>query len=122
MDTGPPLGGVVHVRIGVRDLGRAAAFYEGLFGWQIVEVGSAEVVFRAPGGLRGVLWAAGEPSTTGPELYVRVASVDDALKRAASLGGARLVRPGPGPYGGRVAQVLDPEGNRVWLWEGGNVA
>lgn len=112
-----PAGGVAHVRIAVRDLGRAAAFYRALFGWAIVGEGPGELRFRAPGGMRGAFWAAGEPSTAGPELYVRVDELDATVKRAVALGGARLARPGPGPGGGRVAQVLDTEGNRVCLWE-----
>lgn len=112
-----PAGGVAHVRIAVRDLRRAAAFYRALFGWAIVGEGPGELRFRAPGGMRGAFWADGEPSTAGPELYVRVEGLDAAVKRAVALGGARLARPGPGPAGGRMAQVLDTEGNRVCLWE-----
>lgn len=114
---GTPAGGVVHVRIAVRDLARAAAFYRALFGWTIEGEAPGELRFRAPGGLGGAFWASGEPSTAGPELYVRVEGVDAVVKRAVELGGARLARPGPGPTGGRVAQVMDPEGNRVGLWE-----
>lgn len=110
-------GAVAHVRIAVRDLRRAAAFYRAMFGWTIVEEAAGEARFHAPGGLDGALWAAGEPSTAGVELYVRVVGLDDAVRRAVALGGARLARPGPGPRGGRVAQVMDPEGNRVGLWE-----
>lgn len=118
-DNGTPAGGVAHVRIAARDLGRAAAFYRALFGWEIVGEASGELRFRAPGGMDGAFWAAGEPSTAGPELYVRVVALDEVVRRAVALGGARLARPGPGPAGGRVAQVMDPEGNRVGLWEAG---
>ncbi|MFZ5480078.1 MAG: VOC family protein [Myxococcota bacterium] len=116
--TGVPPGGVARVRIAARDVRRAARFYEALFGWRVVGESPGELWFRAPGGLCGAFWASGEPSTAGPELYVRVESVDDALRAATALGGARLVRPGPGPAGVRVAQVMDTEGNRVCLWEG----
>lgn len=110
-------GEVAHVRIAVADLGRAARFYGALFGWIVEEPSGTELSFRAPGGFGGVFWSAGEPSTAGPELYIRVACLEVALGRALELGAARLVRPGPGPAGGRSAQVLDPEGNRVCLWE-----
>jgi predicted enzyme related to lactoylglutathione lyase len=105
-------GEVVLVCIHVRDSARAEAFYRVLFGW-VLDGGA----FRTPGGLRGV-FRKGAPSTAGPELYVRVPKLEAALARAVSLGGTPLVRPGPGPDGGRIAQVLDPEGNRIGLWEG----
>lgn len=110
---------MAHVRISVADLRRAAMFYGALFGWVIVGETSGELHFLAPDGLRGAFWSSGEPSTAGPEIYIRVASIEDTLKRALELGGARLVRAGPGPRGGRVAQLVDPEGNRVGLWSPG---
>lgn len=110
-------GDVVLLRIHARDPARAACFYAALFGW-IVEgsAATAGLRFRTPSGLRGV-FRRGEPSTAGPEIYVAVRDLDEALPRAVALGGAALVRPGPGPEGARVAQVLDPEGNRIGLWE-----
>ncbi len=113
MGTAAREGEVVLIRIHVREPGRAAAFYRALFGWALSGSG---LVFRTPGGLKGV-FRRGEPSTAGPEIYVGVLDLDGTLRRAVSLGGVTLVRPGPGPDGGRVAQVLDPEGNRIGLWE-----
>jgi predicted enzyme related to lactoylglutathione lyase len=110
-------GEVVLVRIHAREPARAARFYAGLFGWRVGGAGPAGLAFRTPAGLRGV-FRVGEPSTAGPELFVAVASLDAALLQSQALGGSTLVRPGPGPGGGRVAVVLDPEGNRIGLFEG----
>jgi len=111
------VGDVVHLRLAVRDVSRAAAFYSELFGWEVITEAGGERQFRTPGGLGGAFWPSGEPSTAGPEFYVRVVSVAATVRRAIELGGARLVRPGPVQGGRRVAQIVDPEGNRVGLWE-----
>lgn len=121
MGTGPRDGEVVMLRIHVRHPGRAAAFYASLFGWTVGPVSGGIQVFRTPGGLRGV-FRRGEPSTAGPEIYVGVSDLEGALRRAVALGGVTLVRPGPGPAGGRVALVLDPEGNRIGLLDGDVIA
>lgn len=107
-------GEVVLIRLHVRDPARASAFYAALFGWWIAPDG---VVFVTPGGLRGA-FRRGEPSTAGPEIFVGVVDLDAAVRDAVRLGGVAIVRPGPGPEGGRLAQLLDPEGNRIGLWEG----
>ncbi len=104
------------LRIHARDPARAACFYAALFGWRVGRPGALGLGFRTPGGLCGV-FRQGEPSTAGPEIFVGVASLEEALPRAVALGGRALVRPGPSPDGGRVALVLDPEGNRIGLCE-----
>ncbi|MDP2311220.1 MAG: VOC family protein [Pseudomonadota bacterium] len=109
-------GDVVMLRIHARDTARAACFYAALFGWIVGEPGAAGLAFSTPGGLRGV-FRQGEPSTAGPEIFVGVADLGAALRRAVALGAMALVRPGPAPGGGRVAVVLDPEGNRIGLFE-----
>jgi predicted enzyme related to lactoylglutathione lyase len=109
----PREGEVVLIRIHVRDAARAAAFYQALFGWRLHAEGAA---FETAGGLRGT-FRRGEPSTAGPEIYVGTVDLDGAVRRAVRLGGVAIVRPGPGPDGSRIAQVLDPEGNRIGLWE-----
>lgn len=107
---------MVLLRIHARDPARAACFYAALFGWIIGEPGAAGLAFCTPGGLRGV-FRGGEPSTAGPEIFVGVPDLKTAMPRAVTLGGMALVRPGPAPGGGRVAVVLDPEGNRIGLFE-----
>jgi predicted enzyme related to lactoylglutathione lyase len=109
-------GEVVLLRLHAREPARAARFYAGLFGWTVGASTPSGLGFHTPGGLAGV-FRVGEPSTAGPEIYVRVARLEPALARAVELGGVALVRPGPAPDGGRVAQVLDPEGNRIGLFE-----
>lgn len=111
-------GELVLLQIAALDPARAARFYAGLFGWQCGGVSPAGVPFRTTGGLHG-LFRSGDPSTAGPELYVAVADLALAVGRGVALGGSTLVRPGPARGGGRAAVLLDPEGNRIGLWEAG---
>lgn len=113
---GPP-GELAHVRIAVRDAARAAAFYEAMFGWVIGPASGTGTTFRMPGGIEGAFWPNADPCAGGPELYVRVHGLERLLALAVRLGGARVARPAPWPAGGRVAVLLDTEGNRVGLWE-----
>lgn len=113
-----PPGCLAHLRLAVLDLERAARFYERCFGWQVTGEAPGVLSFLAPGGLAGSFWLGGEPSSAGPELYVEVVAIEAVVRRAIELGGARIARVGPGPGGVRVAQLLDPEGNRICVWEG----
>lgn len=110
-------GQVVHVRIAARDPRRAAAFYVECFGWRLLAEDAAGVRFEAPGGLRGCFWSGGEPSSAGPELHVAVHGIEQVVKQALARGALRIARIGPGPEGGRLALLLDPEGNRIGVWE-----
>ncbi len=117
MSEGVREGELALVRIHAHLPERAARFYAALFGWVIAPPRPGGVAFCTPEGLHGA-FRAGEPSSAGPELYVRVSRLEIALALAVRLGGTALVRPGPDPGGaGRVAQVLDPEGNRIGLFE-----
>ena len=110
-------GRLAHLRLAVRDLHRAARFYQRCFGWRVTTVEPANLGFLAPGGLEGSFWLGGEPSSAGPELYLEVVAIEAVVRRAIELGGCRIARVGPGPGGVRVAQLLDPEGNRICVWE-----
>lgn len=113
----PPLpGNLALLRIQAHNPARAASFYAALFGWTVGATDEAGVHFTTPGGLRGV-FRAGEPSTGGPHVYVRVGDLAAAIARACALGGQVAARPGPGPDGARVALVVDTEGNLVGMLE-----
>jgi predicted lactoylglutathione lyase len=113
------------VTLGVRDLGRARAFYEAL-GWRGQEV--EETVFFQAGPMVLVLWAtaklaadSGVPDDgrgfDGVTLAqnVRSAGEVDAVVAAAAGAGATVTRrPGPTFYGGYAGVFLDPDGH---AWE-----
>ena len=110
-------GQLVHLRLAVVDPRRAAAFYGAVFGWRVLGEGADGIQFEAPGGLRGTFWVGGQPSSAGPELFLEVRGIEAVVRRALALGALRIARVGPGPGGVRLAQLLDPEGNRVGVWE-----
>jgi len=112
-----PTGALVHVRIAARDPRRAASFYADCFGWRAVGEDAAGVRFEAPGGLQGRFWSGGEPCSAGPELYVAVQGIDEAVRRALARGAVRIARVAQDASGARVALLLDTEGNRIGLWE-----
>jgi predicted lactoylglutathione lyase len=114
------------VTLGVDDLGRSRAFYEGL-GWHGQEV--EETVFFQAGCLVLALWGRdalaadaglggrqGDPEFAGIVLAHNVrdrAEVDDLLQRAADLGGRITRAAAPTFYGGYAGYFADPDGH-VW--------
>jgi predicted enzyme related to lactoylglutathione lyase len=106
---------VVHWEIIATDPDRQAAFYRGLFNW---DVGDGPI--RAvPAGLGGP-----EPGPSGHiragdrpavALYVQVRDLGASLGRARELGGVVLAEPFDIPGGPTIAAIADPEGNPVGL-------
>jgi hypothetical protein len=122
------------VTLGVRDVGRQRAFYEG-WGWGALpystpeyaafQLGDVVVAFFSRDDL-AVEAAPGEAvaapeAWNGVTLAIRATEREDAdrLWRAAVKAGARPVaEPVDRPWGGRSGYVADPEGNRwevVWV-------
>ena len=110
--------------IPVRDMTRAQAFYEALFQAPLrrERLGAYDLaVFpHEAGQVGGWLIHGGEtppPANVGTVVYLAARpSVDEALARAQQAGGQvaapRVALPGER---GCIAQVFDPEGNRVGL-------
>jgi catechol 2,3-dioxygenase-like lactoylglutathione lyase family enzyme len=114
------------VTLGVSDLARARAFYEGL-GWRGQEV--EETVFFQAGGMALILWGedkladdAGLPLVVGGGfrgvgLAQNVRSreeVDAVVSAAAALGGVVTRAPAETFYGGYAGYFTDPDGH---AWE-----
>jgi predicted enzyme related to lactoylglutathione lyase len=107
------------------DAQAAAAFYEALFGWSAESQaanGGHFVRLRRDGRDVGSLYRmqreaieAGATSHWMP--YVRVADVDAAAQRAASLGGRILVHPFRVDGFARIAVIADAVGAPLGLWE-----
>jgi predicted enzyme related to lactoylglutathione lyase len=108
------------------DQGAGVAFYRALFGWDVNEqpIGPAGVysMFR----LRGL--EVGAACSLRPEerqngvpphwnLYVTVASADEAVKRAASLGATVFMPPFDVMDAGRMAVLQDPTGAVFQVWQ-----
>jgi predicted enzyme related to lactoylglutathione lyase len=102
----------------------AAAFYEGLFGWEFEDVATADT--PGPyfiGRLRGKDVAAvgpvppGAPSTAVWNSYVWVDSADETASKAKDAGGDVLAGPFDVGDSGRTATFSDPSGAVLSVWE-----
>jgi catechol 2,3-dioxygenase-like lactoylglutathione lyase family enzyme len=109
--------------LGVRDLARARAFYEGL-GWQTGAEPDDDVVFFQSGGMVLALWGREQLAEDsgvsdsggwgGVTLAhnVRSPAEVDAVIEEARAAGAQIVRePGETFWGGYSAAFTDPEGH-----------
>jgi predicted lactoylglutathione lyase len=105
------------VTFGVRDLGRARAFYEAL-GWAGAQQPDDEIAFFQAGGMVFGLWTKlGGHGAPGIELAHNVRSpeeVDRVLAEAAHAG-ATVTRPAArAEWGGYSGAFADPDG---YVWE-----
>ncbi|HWO46336.1 MAG TPA: VOC family protein, partial [Methylomirabilota bacterium] len=104
------------VTLGVRDLGRALAFYKAL-GWSGAQQPDDEIAFFQAGGMVFGLWTAlGGHGAPGIELAHNVRSPNevDALLAAAQRAGASIVRPAArAEWGGYTGAFADLDGY-VW--------
>lgn len=114
---------VVHFEIPVTDMGRAIAFYEGVFGYSLrrAEVDGYEMAFFPRGdgqpGASGAL-AKGDvyrPTQDGAILYFDVPDIDAVVERARARGGKVLYPKKDIGEAGFVAEIQDSEGNRIAL-------
>lgn len=105
------------VTLGVRDLGRARAFYEAL-GWTEAQQPDNEVCFFQAGGMVFGLWTAlGGHGAPGVELAHNVRSPEQvsAVLAEAERAGGTIKRPaGRAEWGGMTGAFADPDG---YVWE-----
>ena len=113
-------GDITHIDIPVTDLGRATAFYQAMFGWQIAEAPGFEgyPMWQAPNTISGGGLAQRSEGFTQPRSYVEVDSIDAALARVTELGGSVAQPKEAIDATSWWAIVVDPDGNVVGLFEG----
>ena len=125
MPAGNPVG---YFEIPVADMGRAVAFYERVFLFELdpQEVdGYRMALFPEQPGKPGATGALAEgdvyvPGKAGPVLYFPVDSIDATLERALSAGAEILYAKKSLGELGFVAEIEDSEGNRIALHEAAN--
>jgi catechol 2,3-dioxygenase-like lactoylglutathione lyase family enzyme len=111
------------ITLGVRDLGRARAFYERM-GWSTGAAPADDVVFFQAGGMIVALWdrakLAEDSGVTdagswgGATLAYNTrspAEVDAVIEEARAAGGEIVREPGETFWGGYSAVFVDPEGH-----------
>ena len=101
----------------------AAAFYTGLFGWEI-EIGPAELGHYSMATLRGVPVAAiadqQAPGAVYWTTYLSTDDVDATVARAKASGATVFVEPMDVMTFGRMAVMADPGGAMVSFWQAGD--
>ncbi len=121
---------VVHFEIIGADPSRLRRYFGELFGWEFdtsnsvsqaisrpddygfVEASTAGEAVGIPGGVGG-----GDGYDAHVIFYVGVPNVEDALQKAESLGGSRVIGPDRAPTGLVVGQFTDPEGHLIGVAE-----
>jgi predicted enzyme related to lactoylglutathione lyase len=104
----------------------AAAFYESLFGWQVVRQetadGSDYWIFdtggqpRSENLRRGAYWLRSNEAHLGVVPYVVVKDIDAVLRKVVELGG-KVVAPRTPQGAAFRAYFTDPHGNLFGLWQ-----
>jgi uncharacterized protein len=108
---------VVHFEIGCKDRGRAAKFYEKLFGWKTQASGPATLIdtSSAGKGIPGHFTALGHEPHHYVLVYIEVEDLTPHLKEVEALGGKVVIPPVPLPDGRKFAWLSDPDGNTIGI-------
>lgn len=122
----PPAGhitGVGGIFFKAKDPKALAAWYRDVLGMPVEAWGGAALRYDAPKHPPALAWNAFPattnyfaPSTSGLMINYAVDDMDALLKRLQSKGVTVLKRDDSDPNG-RFAWILDPEGNKIELWE-----
>lgn len=114
------------IELATTDQNAAKSFYGSLFGWAVEDMPMGPNDFYTMFKLQGR--NAGAAYTMRPEdrargvpphwmLYITVASADEAVRRAAELGGKVLAPPLDVPDAGRMSVIQDPTGAVFAVWQ-----
>jgi hypothetical protein len=112
---------MVHWELMVRDVDRAKAFYERVFGWRLATYG-AEYTMIDTGGPPGGGMMALPPSAPGPALnvYFEVDDIERTLREVVEAGG-KVAVPRTEIPPGWFAMFVDPDGIPVGILQPGRV-
>jgi hypothetical protein len=104
--------------LGAADAGQACEFYSGLFGWVIAPAENAGPyqAWITDGQQPWAGIAQADTAGGGWLPYVVVEDLDEAAKRAVSLGATVVAGPADGPAGTSVT-IADPGGARLALFK-----
>jgi len=113
-----------------RDPVQARSFYAGVIGWTPKMVGQDDMARPPAPGEKGytLFMMRGQEAAGAEEIetddpsphrgwftYIQVDDVDEAVRKATTLGGRVIQNPVDVPAVGRMAEIADPEGNRLGL-------
>ena len=111
----------VHFELPVDDQDRATTFYRTVFGWEIQQWEGAPywLITSGPDSEPGINGAIGRRSENlaVPTLIIEVPDIAAAMTAAEEAGATIVVGKNPIPGVGFSAYFIDPEGNRMGLFE-----
>jgi predicted enzyme related to lactoylglutathione lyase len=113
------MNGFCHIEIPSKDLEKAKAFYEGVFGWKVSAWEGMEnyLVFETGDGVNGGFTTEFEISkTAGIMLYIQVEDIPGTLGNINKHGGKTILPKTQIPNVGYYAIFSDAEGNQLGLF------
>lgn len=107
------------IDITAKDADASRAFYAQLFGWrlQVIEALNYALIDPDDETLPGGIGQQDETRPVGVVTYFSVPDLEASLAHAEQLGAKTAVPPWEIPGLGRMAIFLDPDGNRIGLWQ-----
>ena len=114
----PGHGKICYLEVPAIDIGKSAAFYQTVFGWQNRQRGDGALAFDDGVGQVSGTWVTGRPPSTSPGVlvYIMVDSVAATLDLVVAHGG-EIVQPiGADPLE-ITARFRDPAGNIFGLYQ-----
>ncbi|MDD1652061.1 MAG: VOC family protein [Methanomicrobiales archaeon] len=114
---------IVHIDVPADDVARARKFYGDLLGWTFEQPFASMEYYlfatKALDGSPGVGGGMGKRGAPGQRMscYFGVASIDEYLEKAVSLGASIVMPKMPVPGFGYLASLVDTEGNPFGLWQ-----
>jgi predicted enzyme related to lactoylglutathione lyase len=111
-------GKICYIEIPAMDVGRSAAFYEKVFGWQTRKRGDGHLAFDDGVGQVSGTWVLGRSPTAqaGLLVYIMVDSAAAAVDAVIANGGA-IVQPLGGDAPEITARFRDPAGNVLGIYQ-----
>jgi uncharacterized protein len=111
-------GEIVHIEFPSEDADRAAAFWQGLFGWKFQDSGMPGMDYRMAqtGETGGAAIFPAEERSGHPNFYFATDDINASIARVRELGGQADER-SPVPGHGWFASCSDSESNAFHLWQ-----
>lgn len=109
----------IHIELATTDVGKARAFYSGLFDWKLEDVPGMEYTFINVGeGTGGGIMKTVQPDSPSAWMaYVLVDDVTVATEKARSLGATICKAVTEIPGMGWFSVITDPTGATLALWQ-----
>jgi uncharacterized protein len=107
------------------DIAVTRAFYQGLFGWDLTdlgpETGGYVICRRGEGRVAALIpQGAGDPSPPHWNTYIACDDIDATVEKVRAAGGTVAIEPMDVFEEGRLAYAIDPTGAWVGLWQARN--